>query len=237
MTDRIDGSGQIPPQQPASSQPADKATGTLGDKTVKSHDIEGRLLKGQEISDHPARALSDYSVKPATALSADNIDMIRNLLNNGQWDGARSALNRHVQSLDQFDQLSAALPKNLPTEGMQVVTNCYGTLAAQRITENLTDLEGTPQERLDCLNFYFVQPHSPHNAVRTVVRAVANDFMQSSSYASSKQSLTDQMETSVFLQLHRHAESLDQQVISEGDAQATKLVEQQARQRRIEIGA
>ena len=237
MTDRIDGN-QIPSEQPVVSQPPEKPVGTMGSKTITPHNLDDNLLEGQEISGHPSRTLEDRSVVATEPLSEDNMEMIRKLVTTMQWDGVRSALDKHVATLAHFDQLAAKLPDQLPLEGMQVITNRYSVLAAEKITNNLADLEGTLKEQLDCLNLYFVQPHSPHNAVRTVVRAVVNDFMQNSGFDSNlRQSLTDQMETSVFHQLHRYAETLDKQAIAEGNPELTKQVNQQATQRRIEIGA
>lgn len=237
MTDSIDGSGKIPSQQPTVPQAPEKPAGTLGDKTVTPHDLDENLLEGQEITRHTT-ALTDRSVVVTEPASEDNIELIQNLIRTKQWDGVRSALDRHVTTLAHFDQLAAKVPDKLPLEGMQVITNRYGVLAAERITSNLADLEGTPGEQLDCLNLYFVQPHSPQNAVRTVVRAIVNDFMQNSGFDNNlKQSLTDQMETSVFHQLHRHAEALGIQVIAEGNPDLIKQVIQQSNQRKIEIGA
>ena len=237
MTDRIDGGGKVSFEQPVAPQPPEKPVGTVGNKTVAPHGLDGNLLGGQKVSASRTKTLIDRAVSPAVPLSEDNIELIQNLVNTNQWNGVRSALDRHVTTLEHFDQLAAKVSDKLPLEGMRVITNRYGVLAAERITNNMADLEGPPREQLDSLNLFFVQPHNPHNAVRTVVRAVVNDFMQNSVFnANLKQSLTDQIEKSVFHQLHRHAETLGSQVIAEGNPELTRLVIEQANQRRMEIG-
>lgn len=242
MTDITGSSGVTPPPPtttPPNQPPKKNNIGKLGALSVTPVNPDQPSLKEkQQITQSDTPISKRTAVVQTQALSKEQLKLILGLVNSKQWEGLQSALKIFVTSYEQFERLAEKTPAHIPTEAMQIIADRYAVLAAEKIAHQLKDIQGSAAEQLDNLNLLFVQPHNPHNPVRTVVSAVANDFMQTSGFSSSlQQSLTNLMETTVFHQLYHHALQLDKQAISSGDESVKTLVEQQATQRRIEIGA
>ena len=230
-----DGSGVTPPQQPVSPTPPEKPVGALGNKKVTPHNFDENLQQGLQQGKQPEKSIPSRSVS-LPPLKQETLTMIRKLVNEKQWEGVRNALDLHVKTLDHFDQLSQIAPETVPLEGQRLIANRYATLAADRVSINLSDFPGSSRDQLDGLINYLDRPDHPHSPVKATCRAVADDFMQTSKFESSlKHSLTDQMETRVFSTLLQTALELSKEMKATASPEDMTTLKQLENQWRIEI--